>query len=291
MRLLDFDIIGQVTYAIYQREMENHEHFQGYMELDGQYTFNIMHSWPGFEVAHFEPRRGSQKIALAYCSKPNVDFPDDVTFIEGPWIYGEKKNQGQRSELMLIQRELNDGASIGRIAMDHFPEYIRFHKAFGEYRNLRCERRNWEMDVQIYVGYTGCGKTRRAYDLYGDSLYKQCNGRWFGGYDGEETVLIDEFIGERFTWPFLLQLTDRYPMTVEVKGSEVPFTSRRIIFTSNLPPETWFPQQDFAPLARRVSRRVTWTLPLQPTILVLRDGVFVPMAVSRSVAEPLNLIM
>lgn len=59
---------------------------------------------------------------------------------------------------MLIQRELNDGASIGRIAMDHFPEYIRFHKAFGEYRNLRCERRNWEMDVQIYVGYTGCGK-------------------------------------------------------------------------------------------------------------------------------------
>lgn len=77
-------------------------------------------------------------------------------------------------------------------------------------------------------------------------------------------MLIDEFIGERFTWPFLLQLTDRYPMTVEVKGSEVPFTSRRIIFTSNLPPETWFPQQDFAPLARRVSRRVTWTLPLSP---------------------------
>lgn len=52
----------------------------------------------------------------------------------------------------------------------------------------------------------------------------------------------------------MLQLLDRYPLRVEVKGSFVPFVSRRVIITSNVPPDEWYPNiRDRSPLMRRLT--------------------------------------
>jgi hypothetical protein len=48
---------------------------------------------------------------------------------------------------------------------------------------------------------------------------------WFPGYFGSGHV------------QFMLRLTDRYPMMVPVHGGQVVFNSRRIVFSTNTPPE------------------------------------------------------
>ncbi len=102
------------------------------------------------------------------------------------------------------------------------------------------------MVVFIYWGKTGTGKTRSVYDQakeLGESVFSLVQNDsgtpWFDGYAGEEVLLIDDFYG----WckvSFLLKLLDRYPLNVQVKGSMIPFISKKIIFTSNIHPEYWF---------------------------------------------------
>lgn len=78
------------------------------------------------------------------------------------------------------------------------------------------------------------------------------SGCWWDGYEGQHTVVIDEFYGW-IKYDFFLRLTDRYPLQVETKGGVVQFVSRRIVFTSNAAPDTWYPGvQDRAPFERRI---------------------------------------
>lgn len=52
-------------------------------------------------------------------------------------------------------------------------------------------------------------------------------------------MVVDEFTG----WidnESLKRICDRYPYMVQTKGGAVPFVAKRVIITSNLPPEMWY---------------------------------------------------
>jgi len=96
-RLFDFSKFPKwVTYCVYQLEIgaEGGEHFQGYMELSGKHSFAQLHEIDGLEHAHFETRRGTQQQAITYTTKED-------TRLDGPWQWGEPKEQGLRLKLML----------------------------------------------------------------------------------------------------------------------------------------------------------------------------------------------
>lgn len=99
--------------------------------------------------------------------------------------------------------------------------------------------------VHVFFGKTGAGKTRRVFDeISGQPFYsKQPTTKWFDGYRGEETIVIDEFRGV-IDISHLLRWFDRYPISVELKGSQVPLQSKTWYITSNLSPEEWFPLAD-----------------------------------------------
>lgn len=67
--------------------------------------------------------------------------------------------------------------------------------------------------------------------------------KFWDGYRGEEHVVIDEFRGD-INVSHLLRWLDRYPVRVEIKGSSVPLSARKLWFTSNIPIESWYPQLD-----------------------------------------------
>lgn len=106
------------------------------------------------------------------------------------------------------------------------------------------------------VGPTGVGKTRWAYE-HDPTLYPKPNGhKWFDGYLGHKTALFDDFRGDAsgITYSFLLQLLDRYPLRVEVKGGMVEWVPETIIITSNDDPRYWYPMEsNLAPLFRRLT--------------------------------------
>lgn len=104
--------------------------------------------------------------------------------------------------------------------------------------------RSMERTIKVYWGKTGSGKSFRAWDEAGDSAYVKCpRSKFWEGYQGQENVVIDEFRGG-IDVAHLLRWFDRYPVIVEVKGASRPLNASRIWVTSNLNPESWYPELD-----------------------------------------------
>lgn len=234
--LLDPELWEHCSYCVYQQEMgeEGTSHFQGYAEFKGARTLSWFKQLTGLERAHIETRRGTGSQAANYCMK-------DDSRLDGPYEWGEMKEQGKRSDLEAIRRELDENKPMKRIAEDHFSSWCRYQKSFNIYKQMKIQPRNWAMELVFIIGPTGTGKSRRAHEMAGESAYFKPPGKWWDNYTGEHTVVLDEFYGHSMPFTHLLQLCDRYPYMVEPKGyPAVQFVSKRIIFTSNQNPKDWY---------------------------------------------------
>jgi len=140
-----------------------------------------------------------------------------------------------------IRGKIDQGVSEADIAQDHFGSWVRYHRGFREYKRIRqLERvREWPMEIICIIGPSGTGKSRKARLDYPDAYWGP-KGKWWDGYCGQETVVVDEMYGHRFPFTELLQLLDRYPYQVETKGGVTQFVSKRIVFTSNQDPRDWY---------------------------------------------------
>lgn len=120
------------------------------------------------------------------------------------------------------------------------------------YRTLRAIGSDFTRPVgvvrtcRVYWGRTGTGKSRTAWEEAGLGAYgKDPNTKFWCGYRGQKDVVIDEFRGN-ISISNILRWLDRYPCSVEIKGSSVPLAAERIWITSNVPPSSWYPDLDGA---------------------------------------------
>lgn len=81
-------------------------------------------------------------------------------------------------------------------------------------------------------GPAGCGKTTSANRAYPGAFLKPLN-RWWDGYQGEETVIVDDFgIYHRELTTSLKHWSDFLPFIAETKGSSRYVRPSRLIVTS-----------------------------------------------------------
>jgi len=126
-------------------------------------------------------------------------------------------------------------------------------------------------NVQCYVywGVTGSGKSHTAFEeaaaLIGptDVYVKAPSTKWWDGYRGEGSVIIDEFDGQ-IGITHLLRWLDKYPCRVEEKGGDLPLAATCFWICSNIDPENWYPtappaQKDA--LRRRLTAVVHYAVP------------------------------
>ena len=211
------------VYQLEVGETTGLHHLQGYVEFVNARTLSSVKALPGMgDAVHLEVRRGTGLEALAYCMK-------DDTRVAGPWFYPSHEEclalcaqQGKRNDLLVIKRKIDDGVSNRDLWQDEetFEPMMKFHKAFAVYKMVSTVSRGWQPVIVSIIGPTDCGKTRWCHENF-PGLFVQSPGDWWDGYDGHETVLIDEMHGGRFKFSTLLQLLDRYPMNVPVKVSVV----------------------------------------------------------------------
>lgn len=96
----------------------------------------------------------------------------------------------------------------------------------------------------VFWGRTGTGKSRRAWELAGvDSYPKDPNTKFWCGYQGQKNVVVDEFRGN-ISISNMLRWLDRYPVSVEIKGSSRPLLAENFWITSNVEPKYWYPDLD-----------------------------------------------
>lgn len=253
-----------VDYCIWQVERcpeTDRLHIQGYLELKKPARFTGIKKILGDNSAHIEPRRGTRTEARDYCRK--ID-----TRVEGPYEFGtwREQTQGKRSDLDSVYDMVRSGKTQKDILEDQPSTFIKFNRGIREaiwiHNCSNAKTRQREIYVELYYGDPGTGKTRDAFNKYrGIYILTRGSGSnvWWDGYEGEESILLDDFYG----WvPFhlLLQYLDRYPVRLEIKGSHAWANWDHVIITSNKPYGDWYTDTkgDIRALERRIHRIIRY---------------------------------
>lgn len=194
--------------------------------------------------AHIEVARAVESLFI-YCKKGGDFYEKDAR-------KGQGKRFGMREACELVRTQ-------GMQALiDDMPEfYVRYHTGFGQFMSLTVQPRDFKTEVWYIYGPTGCGKTRWVMDqVRGTSYYFQSmTDKWWCGFTGmEESVIIDDLRDTFCNFVRFLQLIDRYPCTVEVKGGSRQFAPKKIYITAPCKPESIWAgtSEDMDQLKRRI---------------------------------------
>lgn len=178
---------------------------------------------------------------LSYCEAANEYCRD------GTGVPGTQFEHGSRP---VKRNSSQDWASILSAAkdglLDSIPPDIVI-RYYGSLKRIAADNIRpvaVECSTKVFWGKTNTGKSHTAWKEAGlDAFIKNPNTKWWDGYRGQRNVIIDEFRG-RIDISYLLLWTDKYPRTVEVKGTTVPLLCENIWILSNLPPDKWYPDAD-----------------------------------------------
>lgn len=151
---------------------------------------------------------------------------------------------GKRTDWELLHDAVEARRSQLEISNEFFGLYVRYHRGIDLCLGMRGAIRDFRTEVYVLWGATGTGKTTIGYkyleSLYGASgVFTQNGTKWWDGYQGQPGVLVDEFDGS-WSYRHWKLICDRLPLTVEKKGSSMPFLARTIVFTSNIEPMLWW---------------------------------------------------
>lgn len=135
-------------------------------------------------------------------------------------------------------------------------------------RHIFKPQRTQDLVVSLFYGEPGTGKTRRFWNIYhGGWSVPVGKDLWFTGYQGEKEVLLDDFSGN-IQLTSLLQILDRYPVSLPSKGSHVWWCPNRIVITTNCHPCNWYDyterQDSYAALERRIHEVLLFNKDVDP---------------------------
>ena len=233
-----------VEFFIGQREIcptTGKRHYQCYFEIQDKRTLGpVIKDWErhlGHHSFHIEMANATQRENIAYCTK-------DETFDKHRFRYGEKIEQGQRTDLWKIHENVNNGWTDYDFYQKN-PEQLYYHKFINVLRQARNEEYKKKLrDIEvIYIhGPPGTGKSSFVWEEISDKEFYQPpppkNGTfWFDGYTGQDILWLEDINPVEFDRSLMLRILDRYPLTVEYKGGTCQACWTKVYITSNTSPE------------------------------------------------------
>nr|WAE42750.1 MAG: replication associated protein [Cressdnaviricota sp.] len=267
-------MVEGIDYMVVGKEVApetGRKHLQIYVELTKKVRFTAVKKLIACNEAHIEPCGGTQEENIKYCCK-------EGNFQE----FGNKKVDGVRLDKIEATAAILAGditpAELLELNPAMYHQFGRtFERAHGiaEIRNAG-NRGDTMPHVTWCYGTTGTGKSHYAFNEWleeekvdyrtdGDQFYVKnlTDGekKWWDGYSGQKNIIINEFRGE-LDYAFLLQLLDKWPMTVSRRCLQpVNMKATRFVITSALLPHEIYKKQtakaesdSIHQLIRRISR-------------------------------------
>lgn len=244
------DCVQYAKWQLEKGETDGRLHLQGVIRFRSQVRMLWVKSVLGAHHAHVETVR-SWEHAKAYCGKAE-------TRVAGPWEVGEDgPGRGTRSDLARLSAAVTATTTMADLAEKHPEEVVKFGRGLQHLILLKNPpRRREKLEVYVFYGTSGVGKTWLVHDLC-KSLYTVfcLKNPWFDGYEGEDAILLDDYGPKLMDINLLKRVLDVYPMVVPIKGGKVALNCTKIFITTNYKMEEWYPTagpSDFHALMRRV---------------------------------------
>lgn len=255
------DLCTYLCYGLEVAPTTGTPHVQGYFRARRTMRVttisrNVPHVFA--ERSHFMIANGSKEANRAYCFKTRDSdpTPNDIVYEH------DNTRQGRRTDLEDAVETMKDQGMRGLIDK-HAGTFVKYHSGFRALQASIFSDRDPTNppDVWWWYGPTGTGKTRQAFEFatrHGLSIWKSSKDlTWWQGYEQQQIALIDDFRKDFCKFHTLLTILDRYPHSVEVKGSSVPLNSPYIIVTSCYPPwQVYDTREDVGQLLRRIGQVV-----------------------------------
>lgn len=228
---------AEYTYIVYGKERcpsTQRIHYQGYLEYGKPITrASILRQCCVSVGVSFtlDYRKGTQKQAVDYCRKDG-----EVTEFGNAAASGGVS--GHRSDLVAVKDGLLGGSTIADVSTSHFALYCQYRRSFEAFKDLHAVSRSWPTKVTVLWGDTGTGKTATAIAAGAKPISIDKSGFFHGQLS--DIMLIDEFEPTMASRSLFLQLTDRYPMMVNIKGGSANWAPRELYLTSNHDPRAWY---------------------------------------------------
>lgn len=204
--------------------------------------------------------RGTHKQAADYCKKTDTKDPAAAA----PWEeFGEVPRQGERTDWCVAFDQIKSGTPVEEV-VENQPQLLPCIRALDVLKSKLLKPKHRDVQVIVLWGDSGSGKSRWAYDNFPE-LYSKPPGKWWDGYSGQTTVLLDDYYGY-IPYSELLNVLDRYPYHAEVKNGYVWAQWNTVIITSNKPPELWYKDYGLSPaLKRRISKIFFYSIDAPPS--------------------------
>ena len=283
----NFDILpeihNRIVYYVWQFEKcpeTERIHVQGYLRIKPGSRMRTaqIKALLGDDTAHLKKADGTDLDNQRYCTK-------ESSRIRAGKEYGTPEaivvQQGERSDLESVVIALKEGATMGDLIRT-FPMIVaRYPRFLDTVKNtLMQEALSSVVDptslpirtveVIAYVGPSGTGKTRAAYNeilrRYGtikNKVYRWPSERYHCKYSDQPVILLDDLdqswftgVRARLTRAELLNILDQYPIDLPRKNTEsVESSWNLVLITSNIEdPVAWIP---YDPAPGAVARRIT----------------------------------
>lgn len=238
-------------YIIYgiERGSSGTPHLQGFIHFaNGKSRSAVARLLPR---AFLEKRRGTIEQAIAYCKK-------DGLFTERGTVPIDTDSQRSASIAKAQEkyRDIINHAKCGDFAWIETNHPHMWITRCNQLLSMRVRDPvilDGELQHEWWIGPTGSGKSRLAWEIYPNHYQKQLN-KWWDGYTNEDIVVIEEWSPKNEVSGSQLKIwADRYPFPGQIKGGTLQkIRPNKIIVLSNYTISQCFEHhQDRDPLFRR----------------------------------------
>lgn len=214
-----------ISYIVYGYEFApttGTMHLQGYVQTEKRvYLTKINKCLP---KVHITICNGSSQDNINYCTKLKNFKEDGIPRTEARRV---KKCKDDWEALV----KLAESGKIEEIRTDHPREFLVYYRTFKQIAQDNLKPEPQQRYCYWIWGHPGSGKSRAVHQHHPHAYWKNAN-KWWDGYKGEETVVLDDLAGV-FLFEHLKRWADRYPVIGEVKGSSIGLSYKRFIVTSN----------------------------------------------------------
>jgi len=257
--IFDMDLT-YVSYLVAQREIcprTLRPHVQGYLQLRVRKRLPYLKSLSA--TAHWQAADGTPEENWNSSSKERTRDPDHPELLE----IGTRSFSGKRSDLDSVHDSLREGITRESFIDRHFSVNARYPRLYERYHAAGVEPRSAleETKCTLIYGPPGTGKSRLAHhkgSFSPNGFYVKSAGKWWDGYIGQRIVLFDDFGSNSMSFKDFKRTVDRYPLRVEVKGSDVELAATEFYITSNeLPHEWWAGEKIGIDRLGAITRRIT----------------------------------